>query len=79
MGLEFRERQLAIVRQILKHKAFNETLKVHLQCGEMPDGQTVIKIMKESNLYKVESDSTFLRRSSTIMRWVEWILSIIEE
>lgn len=79
MGLEFRERQLAIVRQILKHKAFNETLKVHLQCGEMPDCQTVIKIMKESNLYKVESDSTFLRRSSTIMRWVEWILSIIEE
>ena len=79
MGLEFRERQLAIVRQILKHKAFNETLKVHLQCGEMPDGQTVIKIMKESNLYKVESHSTFLRRSSTIMRWVEWILSIIEE
>ena len=63
MGLEFRERQLAIVRQILKHKAFNETLKVHLQCGEMPDCQTVIKIMKESNLYKVESDSTFLRRS----------------
>ena len=79
MGLEFRERQLAIVRQILKHKVFNETLKLHLQCGEMPDGQTVIKIMKESNLYKVESDSTFLRRSSTIMRWVEWILSIIEE
>ena len=79
MGLEFRERQLAIVRQILKHKAFNETLKVHLQCGEMPDCQTIIKIMKESNLYKVESDSTFLRRSSTIMRWIEWILSIIEE
>ena len=79
MGQEYRERQLAIVRQILKHKAFNETLKVHLQCGEMPDCQTVMKIMKESNLYKVESDSTFARRSSTVMRWIEWILNIIEE
>ena len=79
MGLEYRERQLAIVRQILKHKAFNETLKTHLRCGEMPDCQTIMKIMKDSNLYKVESDSTFARRSSTVMRWIEWILNIIEE
>ena len=79
MGLEYRERQLAIVRQILKHKAFNETLKMHLRCGEMPDCQTVMKIMKDSNLYKVGSDSTFARRSSTVMRWIEWILNIIEE
>ena len=79
MGLEYRERQLAIVRQILNHKAFNETLKMHLRCGEMPDCQTVMKIMKDSNLYKVGSDSTFARRSSTVMRWIEWILNIIEE
>lgn len=79
MGLEYRERQLSIVKQILKHKVFNETLKIHLQCGEMPDSQTVVKIMKDSNLYKVESDSTFIRRASTVMRWVEWILSVIEE
>lgn len=79
MGQEYRERQLAIVRQILKHKAFNETLRMHLQCGEMPDHQTIIKIMKDSNLYKVKSDTTFARRSSTIMRWIEWILDIIEE
>lgn len=79
MGLEYKERQLAIVTQILMHKVFNETLKLHLQCGEMPDKQTIIQIMKRSNLYHVEADSTYLRRSSTVIGWVNWILGIIEE
>lgn len=64
MSLEYKERQLALVTQILMHKVFNETLKLHLQYGEMPDKQTIIQIMKRSNLYHVESDSTYLRRSS---------------
>jgi hypothetical protein len=79
MGLEYKARQLALVTQILMHKVFNETLKLHLQCGEMPDKQTIIQIMKRSNLYRVEADSTYLRRSSTVVGWVNWILGIIEE
>ena len=79
MGLEYKERQLALVTQILMHKVFNEILKLHLQCGEMPDKQTTIQIMKRSNLYRVEADSTYLRRSSTVVGWVNWILGIIEE
>ena len=79
MGLEYKERQLALVTQILMHKVFNETLKLHLQCGEMPDKQTIIQIMKRSKLYRVEADSTYLRRSSTVVGWVNWILGIIEE
>lgn len=79
MSLEYKERQLALVTQILMHKVFNETLKLHLQYGEMPDKQTIIQIMKRSNLYHVEADSTYLRRSSTVIGWVNWILGIIEE
>lgn len=79
MGLEYKERQLALVAQILMHKVFNETLKLHLQCGEMPDKQTIIQIMKRSDLYRVEADSTYLRRSSTVVGWVNWILGVIEE
>lgn len=79
MSLEYKERQLALVTQILMHKVFNETLKLHLQYGEMPDKQTIIQIMKRSNLYHVEADSTYLRRSSTVVGWVNWILGIIEE
>lgn len=79
MSLEYKERQLALVTQILMHKVFNETLKLHLQYGEMPDKQTIIQTMKRSNLYHIEADSTYLRRSSTVIGWVNWILGIIEE
>lgn len=79
LGLEYKERQLAIVTQILTHKVFNETLKLHLQYGEMPDKQTIIQIMKEANLYNIEADSTYLRRSSTVVGWINWILGIVEE
>ncbi len=79
MSLEYKERQLAIIAQILKHKAFKETLKLHLQCGEMPDTQTVVQIMRQSGLYHVEAESTYVRRSSTIVGWINWVLSIIEE
>ena len=79
MSLEYKERQLAIITQILKHKVFNETLKLHLQYGEMPNKQTIVEIMKRENLYRVEAYSTYLRRSSTVVGWVNWILSAIEE
>lgn len=79
LRLEYKERQLAIVTQILAHKVFNETLKLHLQYGEMPDKQTIIRIMKEANLYNIEADSTYLRRSSTVVGWINWILEIVEE
>lgn len=79
MKLNYRDRQLAIVKQILKHRAFNAILKLHLQYGEMPPRNRVIEILKESNPYNIESDSTFERRSSTIIKWIEWILDLIEE
>lgn len=78
MGLEFRERQLAIAKAVLEHRVFSEALKIHLRCGEMPDTATIMGIMKESNLYRIEADSTYYRRSSTVIGWVNWILGLIE-
>jgi hypothetical protein len=79
MEKSYRERQLAIVSAILKHRAFSETLRLHLRCGEMPDANTIVQIMRESNLFHVEADSTYHRRSSTIIGWINWILSLIED
>ncbi|MGN0467385.1 MAG: type II restriction enzyme [Acutalibacteraceae bacterium] len=79
MELGYKERQLAIVSEILKHRAFSETLKLHLCCGEMPDTNTIVNIMKQSELYHVKSDSTYIRRSSTVVGWINWILSIVDE
>ena len=79
MGLNYKERQLAIATQILKHKVFHETLKICLRCGDMPDSAKIVEIMKRSNLFQVEAESTYARRASTITGWIRWILSIIEE
>lgn len=37
------------------------------------------KKAKRSNLYHVEAESTYLRRSSTVIGWINWILGLIEE
>lgn len=79
MKLAHKERQLAIIKRILMHRVFRETLQLYLQCGEIPDAQRIVQIMKQSNLYQVESDSTYTRRSSTITGWIKWILSTIED
>lgn len=79
MMLEYKEKQLALVAQILKHKVFNEVLTRHLQYGEMPQKETIVEIMKNAQLYHIEADSTYMRRASTVMGWVNWILDTIEE
>ena len=78
MELGYRERQIAIAAQILKHKVFNETLRLHLQYGEMPDRRKIVQIMKNATLYNVGSESTYDRRASTVIGWVNWILGIID-
>ena len=78
MQLPYKERQLALASQILAHKPFKEVLKIHLRTGEMPNRNTIINIMKRSNLYNIRADSTYFRRASTIMCWVNWILGIID-
>ena len=78
MNLPYRERQLAIASQILQHRPFRETLRLHLKNGVMPDKKIIVQIMKKSDLYRVVADSTYFRRASTVMNWVSWILGLID-
>ena len=79
MNLNYKQRQLAFCEVILQHRAFKETFNHCMETGSMPDTSTIVAIMQESNLYKVESMSTYVRRSSTISGWINWILGLIEE
>lgn len=79
LNLGFKQRQLAFCNTILSHKAFNDTLRLYLQNGVMPSTYEIVDIMKQSNLYQVESDSTYVRRSSSIKGWINWIVSLINE
>lgn len=78
-SLSYRNKLLELVKQILKHKVFREVLTMHLEYGEMPDLQTIKRVMAECHLFKIEAESTFKRRSSTITGWVNWILTITDK
>ncbi|MDR1346723.1 MAG: transcriptional regulator [Bacteroidales bacterium] len=78
-NLNFDDRQKEFVKLIISHSAFRNTLKLSLENGELPNKETIIDIMKRSNLYNVNSDSTYFRRASTITGWINWILSQVEE
>jgi hypothetical protein len=72
-------RQIEFAKLILSYAAFNNTLKLYFENGNIPAKQEIIKIMRSSNLWNIDSESTYLRRSSTIISWINWIIDLIEE
>ncbi|MCM1192932.1 MAG: hypothetical protein NC123_15860 [Butyrivibrio sp.] len=79
MNLNYKQRQLAFCEVILQHRAFKEAFEYCMKTGLMPDTSTIVSIMRNAKLYNVESMSTYIRRSSTISGWINWMLGIIEE
>lgn len=79
LKLDHRNKQLAFVKLILQHKVFNSVLKLNLTKGYSPTTVEIVEIMKNSNLYNIDKDSTFFRRSSSIKAWVGWIISLIND
>jgi hypothetical protein len=73
---QYQTRQLKFVAAILRHKVFYKTFQLYLQKSEMPLRKDIINIMKEAHLYNVEAESTYYRRASTIISWIEWILDL---
>lgn len=79
MSLSYRQRQLELCRCILEHKAFRDTLTLYLRSGNTPSKADVVQIMKQSNLYHVDGESTYYRRSSTLVSWLNWMLDLVED
>ena len=79
LQLSYKKRQLAYCSSILSHRVFNYVLRLYFNSGVMPSTEDIVEIMKDSNLYQVESDSTFIRRSSSVKGWINWIISLINE
>lgn len=78
MCLPFKKRQLAFCKAILQHRPFKLTFERCMEKGAVPETEEIVKIMQESDLYKVESTNTYARRASTISGWINWMLGIVE-
>lgn len=75
----FRERQLSYCQCILSHEVFAKTFRLFLERWQMPSDATIVRLMKNSALYKIGSDNTFARRASTIKGWLNWIIGLISD
>lgn len=77
LKLRYRERQLEFARCILSHSVFLKTMQLSLEIGELPAKSAVVELMKASPLYKIDSDTTYHRRASTVRGWMNWIFGLV--
>ena len=72
-SLEDRNSVLAYL--ILSHRVFYKVFEAYLMCFEMPDSETLLKIIKASKVHINDNDEMFRRRVSTVSSWVQWIIN----
>lgn len=72
-------RRLDLIQIILAKRVFNQSLELYINNAELPTKNIIVEIMHKSNLNNVKTDSMFERRSSTVLGWINWIVSQIEE
>lgn len=76
----YKRRIVELVKLISQHKVFVELLKLELITNSVIiDKKKIVEIMKESDLYNIDSDVTYERRASTVSGWCKWVLSQIED
>ena len=78
-SLNLFDRQKEFIKLIVSKKAFKDTLKQYVANSKMPEKHEIVEIMKKSNLYNIDSESTYSRRASTIISWINWILNQTKE
>lgn len=76
LRLGYKRRQLAFCEAVLSHKVLADSLKLWFKQGKISK-QDIVAVMKQNHLYNVESESTYMRRASTIRGWLEWIVGLL--
>ena len=77
--LSIKNRELELIELILAYGIFHKTLKLYFKQGDVPSKKEIIEIMCDADLHRVKSIETYERRSSTVLCWIKWIVSLIEE
>lgn len=65
------------MRKILQYEVFYKTFESTISNGEIADKNEIISIILSCN--SKLNNKTADRRSSTVRRWIEWILSMISD
>ena len=78
MSQSRRMRNLMLAECILEHDVFNKAIGIFFNKKRLPEKEEIIKIMKNSYVYNVRSEETINRRAQTVLKWIEWIVSLVE-
>ena len=70
-----KDKNLFIAKSILEHKAFSKTLELALNAEEIPDVETITRILASNS--NIESAQTIRRRASTVKNWITWLYNLI--
>lgn len=73
-----KEKYLSIVELIFEHKPFYDVFTSILKNKSIPENDDIFLILKENDLYNIDSDVTLRRRASTVKSWINWIISLYE-
>ncbi len=72
-----RERNIKLLKCILQHRIFNDSLAAWLQKAESLSKEEIVSIMGKGNeKIAVGSETTRRRRASSVRGWIEWILEL---
>lgn len=78
-NLSLYQRQIEIIKQIIQHKPFHDTLKDYLQTGMIPAKNEVVSFMENTRNINIVSNSTFNRRAQSVISWINWIVCLIQK
>lgn len=76
MKQPFKEKYLGLAGTILSHQVFNDTFQEFLLNDKVPSPNKIVEILRGANIENLNSESTYLRRASTVSSWVRWILKL---
>jgi len=72
--LNYKDRQLQLVKLILNHEIFAIFFDEVINTGQLPDKNSIEKEMKHLN---VCGDGLIARRASSVYGWLKWIFNLI--
>lgn len=71
--LNYKDRQLNLVKLVLEHKIFGNFFDEVIEAGEMPDKK---KIEDEMRSLHVCNEGQIVRRASSVYGWLKWIFNL---
>lgn len=78
MHLPQKEKYLSIIKAILSHRVFYESMQAYLARLSPVDTKEVVRIIERCRIHKVKSHNTMTRRAKTVIKWIDWILDQVE-